>query len=398
MAFIVVIVYILGQNIMVPYVRVDEAEPLANQTFVQMLQTINGNSRQAVSVFSLGIMPYMMASILLMLKNLGKSDKKRISVISPKKQAKILTLFICMVMAFLQTAEFEYTQFLFGSAVVSRLFAMLVLVAGVFGIIWLTEVNTGDGIGGMSLIIIVNIMKNIFRNVFIIWSGFDNGLYGSRKDICQIAVLVLIGLISMIMLMLFEKAEFRIPVQKVMIYNEMSEDNYMAFKLNPVGMQPMMYVMAFYIIPFYLFNILISLFPGRRFLVLLAEGVQLDHFTGLALYLILYFLLALALAMVELSPSDLAEEMQKSGDCIIGLRPGRETQDYFKTVVLRLTVFSCIVLGGLIALPMLLRIIWGLPQEMTMIPMSLMFIGGISRNISLEIKTVSRLDSYQEVL
>lgn len=397
-ACIVVIVYILGQNIMLPYVRLGEMDVFSNQTFGQMIQTANGSGRQSFSIFALGIMPYMMASILLMLKNLGSSNKNRISVISPVKQVKLVTLFLCLVLSFLRTADYEYTFIFPGSPVLARLFTMIVLIAGVFAIVWLADLNTGDGIGGMSLIIIVNILKNITRNVLKIWNGFESGVYGTRKDYCQIILLVGIGLIALFTILLFEESEIRIPVQKVMIYNEMSKDNYMAFKLDPIGIQPMMYVMAFYIIPYNLLNILIYLFPGRKIFVTLAECVQLDTYTGLVLFLFLYFFLSLALTMVEIDPSDLAEQMQKSGDCISGLRPGKETQSYIKKIVLNLAIFSSVILGVLIALPMVLRIIWKLPQELSMIPMSLMFIGGISRNIFQEIKVVGRLDGYREVL
>ena len=76
--FVVILVYIFGQNIPLPYVQINTAESYSNQTFLQMLQTINGSDRQAFSIFSLGIIPYMMASILLMLKSLGESDKKQL--------------------------------------------------------------------------------------------------------------------------------------------------------------------------------------------------------------------------------------------------------------------------------------------------------------------------------
>ena len=131
---------------------------------------------------------------------------------------------------------------------------------------------------------------------------------------------------------------------------------------------------------------------------MLATKVRLDNLLGIGIFLILFFLLTLALAMVQINPSELAEQMMKGGDCIIGLRPGKETQDYLRKTVLCLSVFSSIVLGILIGLPLILKVIWGLPQELAMIPMSLMFIGGISRNIFLEIRVVNRLDSYQEVL
>ena len=396
--FIIMFVYILGQSIPLPYVQINEAEIRADQTFVQLLQTINGSGRQAVSIFSIGILPYMMSSILLMLKNLGNSGKRRISLISPVKQTRLLALVICFVMAFLRTANYEYTTLLLNNVYVSRAFTIMILITGSFTIVWLADLNTGKGIGGMVVIIIVNIMKNIIRSVLTVWNGFQTGLYGSREDVSQIALLLAIGLISMLTILLLEESEFRIPIQKVMIYNEMAEDNYMALKLDPIGIQPMMYVMAFYIIPYYLLNILAYLFPDKAVFAVLAAKVRLDNLLGIGIFLILFFLLALALAMVQINPSELAEQMMKGGDCIIGLRPGKETQDYLRKTVLCLSVFSSIILGILIGLPLILKVIWGLPQELAMIPMSLMFIGGISRNIFLEIRVVKRLDSYQEVL
>lgn len=394
----IVAAYLLGQNIPLPLVRVSSVELPAGGTFVQMLQAFNGSSRQNVSIFALGIMPYMMASILLMLKNLGRTDKKRLSAISPSRQSRILTLLICSVMAFLRTREYEYTRLLFESPALTRLFAMVLMIGGVYAIIWLTDLNSEYGIGGMTIVIIVNIIKNILRSGINVWAGFETGLYGGRQDLYRILVLFLIGLFSMILIMLMEDSEFRIPVQKVMIYNEMSQDNYMAFKLDPAGMQPMMYVMAFYIIPFLLLSILAQLFPERAVFALLADKVQLDTFTGIGFFLILFFFLALALAMVQLSPSDLAEEMMKRSDCIIGLRPGKETEVYLRRVLLSLSISSSLILGGIIALPMVLRITWGLPQEMVMVPMSLMFVGGISRSFARELRALGSLDSYQEVL
>lgn len=396
--FVVILVYIFGQNIPLPYVQINTAESYSNQTFLQMLQTINGSDRQAFSIFSLGIIPYMMASILLMLKSLGESDKKQISVLSQARQTKLLTLVICFVMALIRTADYEYTNLLLGSILLSRVFTMILLIAGVFAIIWLADFNTGQGIGGMVVIIIVNIIKNMLRSVVKVWIGFQTGVYAGGEDVCRIVVLAAIGLISMFIILLFEESELRIPVQRVMIYNEMSKDNYMAFKLDPIGIQPLMYVMAFYIIPFFLLSILAGVFPDITIFARLALCVQLNNFIGIGIYLFLFLLLTLALVFVQISPSDISEQMQKSGDCIIGLRPGRETQDFLTTIVLRLTLVSSVVLGGLVALPLILKVVWGLPQDLAMLPMSLMFIGGISRNIYQEIAVVKRLDSYQEVL
>ena len=275
---------------------------------------------------------------------------------------------------------------------------MTVLITGAFTIVWLADMNTGKGLGGMVIIIIVNILKTIVGNILEVIEGFQTGIYGSKEDICRILVLVLIGVVSMITILFLEESELRIPIQKVMIYNEMSRDNYMAVKLDPIGIQPMMYVMAFYVIPYFVFNILAASFPDKKVFLVLAEKVQLDNLTGISIFLLIFFLLTVALAMVEISPSDIAEQMKKSGDCIIGLRPGRETQEYIRSVVLTLSICSAVILGILIGIPMVLRVLWNLPQELVMIPMSLMFMGGITRNVFLEARVVERIEDYQEVL
>ncbi len=394
----IIFIYILGQNILLPYVQADIGEIQPNQAFFQMLQAVYGSNRLSMSVFSLGIMPYMMASILLMLKNLGNSDKKHIPLIPIKKQIKILTLLICIIMSFLRTQHYAYTTSFFNNSILTRIFTMTVLITGAFTIVWLADMNTGKGLGGMVIIIIVNILKTIVGNILEVIEGFQTGIYGSKEDICRILVLVLIGVVSMITILFLEESELRIPIQKVMIYNEMSRDNYMAVKLDPIGIQPMMYVMAFYVIPYFVFNILAASFPDKKVFLVLAEKVQLNNLTGISIFLLIFFLLTVALAMVEISPSDIAEQMQKSGDCIIGLRPGRETQEYIRSVVLTLSICSAVILGILIGIPMVLRVLWNLPQELVMIPMSLMFMGGITRNVFLEARVVERIEDYQEVL
>ena len=394
----IIFIYILGQNILLPYVQADIGEIQPNQAFFQMLKAVYGSNRLSMSVFSLGIMPYMMASILLMLKNLGNSDKKHIPLIPIKKQIKILTLLICIIMSFLRTQHYAYTTYFFNNSILTRIFTMTVLITGAFTIVWLADMNTGKGLGGMVIIIIVNILKTIVGNILEVIEGFQTGIYGSKEDICRILVLVLIGVVSMITILFLEESELRIPIQKVMIYNEMSRDNYMAVKLDPIGIQPMMYVMAFYVIPYFVFNILAASFPDKKVFLVLAEKVQLNNLTGISIFLLIFFLLTVALAMVEISPSDIAEQMKKSGDCIIGLRPGRETQEYIRSVVLTLSICSAVILGILIGIPMVLRVLWNLPQELVMIPMSLMFMGGITRNVFLEARVVERIEDYQEVL
>ena len=397
-AFFIICVYILGQNIPLPYVRIAEVGTDADQTFFAMLQAFNGANRQTVSIFALGIMPYMTASILMMLKNLGNRKNRSVPLISPELQVKLLALIMCVFVSALRTQNYQYTRALAGSYMLTRLFTVLVLVTGTFTIVWLTEQNAVHGIGGMTVVILVNIVKNIVSNLFSVRRGFAEGIYDPGKDLVKVGILFLIGFISMIVIMVFDDAELRIPVQKVMIYNEMADDNYMAVKLAPVGIQPMMYVMAFFTLPYYIFRLLAVLFPDVIILAVIARNLQMNTLPGVIIFFVIFLLLTLALAMVQISPEDIAEEMKKGGDCIIGLRPGDETEKYLKKIILSLSLISSVIMGGLVVLPMLLRVFWNLPQELAMLPMSLMFIGGILRRVSQQIRVLGMLDSYQEVL
>ncbi len=397
-AFFIICIYILGQNIPLSYVRVNSVSFDTDQTFTEMLQAVNGSGRQGISIFALGIMPYMAASILMMLKNLGKTKKKQVPLISPDLQVKLLALVICAVSAYIRTMDYGYTELIFNSYLLTRLFTMLVLVTGTFVIMWLAEMNNADGLGGMSVIILVNITKTIVRNLLSVKKGFETGVYDPAEDTVKVVILLLIGLISMIFIMIFDEAEIRIPVQKVMIYSEMADDNYMAIKLAPIGIQPMMYVMAFYMLPNLLFTILAFIFPDVIILQMIANSLQMNTVPGVFIFLLIFFLLSLALATVQISPDDISEDMVKSGDCVVGLRPGEETRRYLNKIVMGLSVVSSLILGFLVVLPMFLRIFWGLPQELAMVPMSLMFMGGILRRVFQQIKVLAMLDSYQEVL
>ena len=397
-AFFIICIYILGQNIPLPYVQVNISPVDQEHTFLWMLQTINGSERQGISIFSLGIMPYMTASILIMLINLGNAKKRRPNSISPMRQARILALILAFVMACMRSGYFAYSRRLAGSFLVTRGFTILVLITGAFFIIWLTDMNSLYGLGGMVAIIMVNIVKTVVRNVIKVMQGFESGSYRGTEDVIKVMVLVTVGLISMIAIMLLEESEKRIPVQRVMIYSEMARDNYMAFKLNPVGIQPMMYTMALYMLPYYIFFALVQVYPDRPVLAVLMYTVQINNPVGLIIYMSVFFILTIVLAMVQIDPSRVAEDMRKSGDCVTGLHPGSETEAYLKKTVLRLSVGSALVLGALLTIPMMLQIFWNLPRELAMIPMSLMFMGGILRNVFLEIRVINELDSYQEVI
>lgn len=396
-AFIIVI-YILGQAVPIPWIQSQEIKRAAGNDVFLLIQSIIGADRERTSVFALGLMPWMTASIIVQLSGLARREKGRISGESVQRKIRFLTLLFAVANAYIRSEAMEYDSFIYGSFMMTRAAVILTMIAGSFVVLWMAEQNSVKGIGGVVLIILVNILRNAGRIVSGVIFDFMSGKLSETDDIKMIISIIVIGLVGIIVMVIFENSEIRLPVQRVMINSEMAADNYIAIKLNPAGTQPIMYVMAFYLLPYYCMQILDGLLPGNRTVHYIAENIDLSRPLGLALYMVVFVFIAVSLAYVQISPADIAEQMEQKGDCITGIRPGKETERCLKRVVMNHSLLSTVIVGVLIGIPMMLRILWNAASEIFMLPMFFMIITGIMQNIFIEMRVIKKLDHYGPVL
>ena len=203
----------------------------------------------------------------------------------------------------------------------------------------------------------------------------------------------MISAVMMFIMLIMENTEKRIPVQRISIHNIYADKNYMAIKLNPAGMMPMMFATAVFMLPKLIVSLLISFYPHHQGILWWQENLSLTKPFGILIYIVCEYLLTILFAMLMLNPKDISERFLKSGDSIVDLHAGRDTRRYLRGVVWRLSLIGATVMGGCIVTPMLLQAYGGMDSTLAALPTSMMMLIGFSCNMYRECVTYRNYDS-----
>ena len=225
---IILLIYVVGRSI--PLYGIDFAHYMnkSNATDELLLQTISGDIYQC-SILALGISPYMISNILVQIVSSFIKTEKR-SKISPAKMTRIsigITVVIAMIQAFLRVRELEFA--VAGEVLqLTRVIAFIEMVTGAVLIMWLLSRCKRFGLGGQSVLVLVNVIDSI-RTMLISY------------DMDKLMLPMIIALCVMVITVIMENAEKRIPVQRISVHNIYADKNYMAIKMNPIGVMPAMF-------------------------------------------------------------------------------------------------------------------------------------------------------------
>ena len=379
---LVLFIYLLGKNL--PLYGID-LSAYANQTLdtaTLLIQAISGDVYRR-SVFALGISPYMMASILVqMVVAFRSADAK--ARISPKKKNYImleLTLIFALFQAVLQVRNLSFAvtgQRLMLAQVVS----VVEMIAGAMIILWLSEQNKKYGVGGQTALIFVNILEGI---VAILTKGSMESL----------VIPLLISLIVIMIMVILENAEKRIPVQRISIHNIYADKNYLAIKLNPIGVMPVMFSTAFFMLPQLLVTGLAWLFPGQKTIIWWQENLVLTKPLGVIVYIVILYALTIGFSRVFLNPTETTEQFLKSGDSLAGIHAGRDTKRYLSRNITRISLFSATALSLCLSVPMVMQLNGYMDNSLSALPTSIMMLTGIWSNLYREVLSIRDMDAYE---
>lgn len=379
---LVLFIYLLGKNL--PLYGID-LSAYANQTLdtaTLLIQAISGDVYRR-SVFALGISPYMMASILVqMVVAFRSADAK--ARISPKKKNYImleLTLIFALFQAVLQVRNLSFAvtgQRLMLAQVVS----VVEMIAGAMIILWLSEQNKKYGVGGQTALIFVNILEGI---VAILTKGSMESL----------VIPLLISLIVIMIMVILENAEKRIPVQRISIHNIYADKNYLAIKLNPIGVMPVMFSTAFFMLPQLLVTGLAWLFPGQETIIWWQENLVLTKPLGVIVYIVILYALTIGFSRVFLNPTETTEQFLKSGDSLAGIHAGRDTKRYLSRNITRISLFSATALSLCLSVPMVMQLNGYMDNSLSALPSSIMMLTGIWSNLYREVLSIRDMDAYE---
>lgn len=381
-SLMIMLVYMIGRNIPLYGVDVEAYRDVDINAQSIIIQAVSGDMKNC-SIFILGLWPYMLASMLIVLVvAIATLDKTR--RISPKK-VNIWTVTLMLIIGMLQAYERvqNYIYKVDGTALIqAKVIAFVELIAGMLIVVYLGDRATKYGICGKTSVFLVNIVD-----------GMMTMLVG--QPFRKLWLIIVIGIIEIAVMLVLENTEKRIAVQRVSIHNIHADKDYIAYKMNPVGVTPMMFASAAFILPQSVFGLLNKMFPENGTIEWIYHRMNLTSVLGVWVYIAIIVILTIAFSFVMLTPGKTAEDLLKSGDSILGVYAGRETKRYLQGCVLSFSLISSVVIGICVGVPLFLQFGGYINSKLAMFPCSIMMFTGIWISFGREAEVYRNMDRYE---
>ena len=374
------LIFKLGTLIVVP--GIDKAAlGTGSLGFLELLNVMGGGAMERFSIFALGVSPYITASIIIQLLEMDIVPYlAELSKQGGVGRAKLnqITRVVGIILAFIQGYMYSYAYIGNGNAIDYLQFSVI-LTAGTCFTLWLGDQITAKGVGnGISLIIMAGIVASMPNMFATAWNGFVNAssVQWNVLGIVLFAVYVIVYLAIIIGIIYVQTAERRIPIQYANKSNSVygGKQNYIPFKLNSAGVIPVIFASALVSIP----SIIAQFIKKDGFTLFINKWLTTNTVTGLILYVILIFAFSYFYTFLQIKPKDMADNLNKNGGYIPGIRPGDETEKYITKILKRLTVVGAIGLAFIAMLPIVFGMVTDLPTSVTIGGTGLLIVVGVA--------------------
>ncbi len=382
------LIFALGTTIPVPGTQ----GSISNLGLWELYNAIGGGALKNFSIFALGVMPYISASIVTgvlqmdiipyftELKESGEQGRQKINQINR---------YIGIVLAFLQGFAMAFT-FIKGAGTFEYLKIALILTGGTAFLLWLGDQITQKGLGnGISLIIMAGIISTVPKMFIDTFTSLIVDRTGSLfLGIIGFVLFVLLYLLIVVGVVFEETSERRIPIQysnrTASAYGQ--KQNFIPFKINSAGVMPVIFASVLLSIPTFISGILGE---DSGFSVFVTKYIGYTTPTGFVLYIIFIFIFGFFYTNLQINPKELAKNLNQSGGYIPGVRPGKETENYIKKILNRITLLGSIFIAIIAGLPIIFSsfIDTGLPASVSIGGTGLLIVVGVA------IETCKQLES-----
>jgi preprotein translocase subunit SecY len=360
-------VYRLGAFIPTPGINTDVLSQMFEQNQGSVLGVINlfsGGNFRRMTIFALGIMPYITSSIILQLMTVAWPYLERLQKEGELGRRKITqyTRYLTILLSILQSLSIAFTlqrssmnagqSLVYNPGLGFTLMTVLTLTTGSAFIMWLGEQITERGIGnGMSLIIFAGIVVGLPNGIADLWNIANTQQYGPITGL--ILVLMLVMMVAVVGFIVFvEGGQRRIPVQyaKRVVGRKVmgGQMTYLPLRVNAGGVIPPIFASSLLSFPS-----MLGLMGGTR-LGFLQPAIRALAF-GEPLYDVVYVVLIMLFAFfyvgIVFNPTELADNMRKYGGFVPGIRPGRNTSEHITRILRRLTLVGGVYLAAVCLLP-----------------------------------------------
>ncbi|WP_067103529.1 accessory Sec system protein translocase subunit SecY2 [Streptococcus sp. DD13] len=378
-----VFLYVLGSKIALPFVDLGKALNFGGNTTtaLQLTSSVMGGNLRGMSIFSIGLSPWMSSMILWRMFSVSKYfnlDKVANAIVERRKMYLTFLLSVVQSLAIALYLPMKETG-LPSMAVV--LLHTLILIAGSYFLIWLADLNATQGFGGPVVIMMTGMVLYLPQDIMDALEVAGLSTYG-------LALLGLGALLFIYLAVIVEYAKYRIPINKIGIHNRLESYSYLDIKLNPAGGMPIMYAMNLVAVPQYLLLLVLAIDPQASWARSATQGLNMGEVPWFILYCVVIVLLAFAFAFINVNPSDISEKMIKNSEYISRVYPGRETRLYIQERLWCFALVGAIYLLLFAALPLVL-LFWDQNLlRLSMLPGLFMIFNGMIYTIREEIKAM----------
>lgn len=371
----VLFIFALGNSITIPGMNVITGDI----GFLELFNAMSGGGLKQFSIFALGVMPYITASIIIQilqmdiipyfkeLKEMGEEGRRKI--------AKI-TRYSGLAIAFIQ--GFFYPMMFLGKTQEPMMYfkIAIILTAGTAFLLWLGDEITNKGIGnGVSLIIMAGIV-NTLPSMFV--TAFQSLIPNANNEVlawAKFVIFVLLYVFIVVGVIWVEQAERRIPIQ----YSNRSSSSYggqqtfLPLKLNSANVMPVIIASVIMGIP----SILAYFIKNAKVISFLNNYLSTSKPVGFVIYIVLIVAFTYIYTFLTINPEELSKNLNKNGGYIPGIRPGSETKKYISKVLGRITFMGAFFIALLAAIPTIFTALTGLPETVKLGGTSMLIAVGV---------------------
>ena len=386
-------IYVLGTKLTLPFVDMSKAAAMDGaSTTLNYATALMGGNLRSMSLFSVGLSPWMSSMLIWQMfavsKRLGLS---KLPLEVQERRRMLLTLVIALIQSVALVLNLPLQEA--GGVDMTTIIVLdtLVLMAGTYMLVWLTDLNAAMGLGGSIMIVMASMIAYIPQDIW-------NSIQELKISSLWLALMLVFSLVFLYLAVTVERSKYRIPVNKINIHNRFKKYSYLDIRLNPAGGMPIMYAMTLVSIPQYFLLIIHFLQPNNQLIEQWIEALSMGSPAWFILYLLTIFILALAFAFINISGDQIAERMQKSGEYIENVYPGGATRRYINGLVTYFALVGAFYLILISGLPMMVVLVDIRYLRLSMIPGIFMIFIGMVFSIKDEVDALTLNDRYRSLL
>ena len=389
-------IFILGISIRVPGTN----DITSNLGFLQLINTIGGGALENFSIFALGVMPYITASIIMQLLQMDiipYFTELRKQGATGRRKISQITRYMGIAFAFIEGYALSFAFIGKTGDPIRYLYITVVLTAGTAFLLWLGDQITTKGIGnGVSIIIMAGIiarLPSMFIDAFTSMIVFEGTVQIIALGIIKFILFVILYFVIVIGVIYIQEAERKIPIQyankSTSAYG--NAQSFMPIRLNSANVIPVIFASSLMSIP----SVIAQVANNETVTLIVQKYLTYTTPVGFTLYVLLIFFFAYFYTFVQLKPDEFAKNLQDNGGYIPGIRPGEDTKNYVSKILSRLTVLGATSLSVIAGLPIIFSKLTDLPTSVTIGGTGLMIVVGVALETFKQLESSILTRSYK---